>query len=562
MYSSIVALAANTPGADGTLFQWSWFIFNKYSTLFLKATWVTLYVSLIGTILGFILGFAVGIINTVQIHKEDNIVKKILIRILKIIVVVYVEIFRDTPMIVQGMVIYYGLRQNDIMITSIIAGILVTTLNTGAYMGETVRAGIKSVDAGQEEGALAMGMSHFKAMLYIIVPQALKNVIPEMCMGKREGYYFWDMDGRKFLDIHINGGTYNLGHRNKEIIGALTDAMTELDIGNHHFTGITKALLAEQLTSLCPDGLDYACFSTCGGEAVDLAIKSARYATQRKRVVSIQGCYHGHTGLSVSTGDARFKDPFLCQGAPGEFVQVPLNDLDAMEAELKKEDVACVIIESLLATYGFPIPDKGYLAGVKKLCEKYGTLYIADETQTGLMRTGKMWCFEHEGFVPDMITTAKGFGGGIYPISATVMNRKAASWMFDIGRMHGSTCGNSELGCVVAMKVLEISTRKETVDNINKNAKLLTERVNALIDKYDGFITGYTQRGVIMGINFDCEDASKTVCKPLFDNGVWSHNSRLHPNTLQLKLGLLCDDAFMDELFEKMDKGLAQALSK
>lgn len=241
---------------------------------------------------------------------------------------------------------------------------------------------------------------------------------------------------------------------------------------------------------------------------------------------------------------------------------ITLNDLDAMEAELKKEDVACVIIESLLATYGFPIPDKGYLAGVKKLCEKYGTLYIADETQTGLMRTGKMWCFEHEGFVPDMITTAKGFGGGIYPISATVMNRKAASWMFDIGRMHGSTCGNSELGCVVAMKVLEISTRKETVDNINKNAKLLTERVNALIDKYDGFITGYTQRGVIMGINFDCEDASKTVCKPLFDNGVWSHNSRLHPNTLQLKLGLLCDDAFMDELFEKIDKGLAQALSK
>ena len=176
--NTMIALAANTPGAEGSLFEWAWFIFNKYSTLFLKATWVTLYVALIGTLLGFVLGFAVGIINTVKIHKEDNIVKKILLHILKAIVVVYVEIFRDTPMIVQGMVIYYGLRQNDIMITSIIAGILVTTLNTGAYMGETVRAGIKSVDAGQEEGALAMGMSHFKAMLYIIVPQALKNVIP------------------------------------------------------------------------------------------------------------------------------------------------------------------------------------------------------------------------------------------------------------------------------------------------------------------------------------------------------------------------------------------------
>ena len=138
-----------------------------------------------------------------------------------------------------------------------------------------------------------------------------------------------------------------------------------------------------------------------------------------------------------------------------------------------------------------------------------------------------------------MNTTAKGFGCGIYLISVTGMNKKASSWLFDIGRMHGSTCGNSELGCVVAMKVLEISTRKETVDNINKNTKLLTERVNALIDKYDGFITGYTQRGVIMGINFDCKDASKTVCTPLYDNGEWTHNSSLPPNTKQLKLLLM-----------------------
>lgn len=383
-----------------------------------------------------------------------------------------------------------------------------------------------------------------------------------LVIGRREGYYFWDLDGREFLNIHINGGTYNLGHRNPEVVKALVDAAGELDVGNHQFTGITKALLSKQLTDLCPDGLDYVCLSTCGGEAVDVAIKSARYATKRKKVISIKGCYHGHTGLSVSTGDAVFKDPFMCQGEEGCFVQVPLNDLDAMEDELKKEDTACVIIESLLATYGFPIPDEGYLAGVKKLCDKYGALYIADEVQTGLMRTGKMWCFEHEGFVPDMIISAKGFGGGIYPIAATVMNRRAASWMFDIGRMHGSTCGGSELGCAVSMKVLEISTRKSTVENVRKNSMLLKERVGRLMEKYEGFLLGYTQRGVIMGLEFDCEDASYTVCKPLFDNGVWAHNSRLHPNILQLKLGLLCDDKFMDELFEKMDKGIAQAAGR
>ena len=384
----------------------------------------------------------------------------------------------------------------------------------------------------------------------------------DIVMGKREGYCFWDLDGRKWLNIHINGGTYNLGHRNPEVVQALVDAAAELDVGNHHFTGITKALLARQLTDLCPEGLDYAYFSTCGGEAIDLAIKSARYATGRKRVVTLQGCYHGHTGLSVSTGDPMFKDPFLCQGEPGVFVQVPKDDLSAMEAELRKENVACVIMESILATYGFPMPEKGYQAAVKALCEKYGTLYVSDETQTGLMRTGKMWNFEHEGFVPDMITTAKGFGGGVYPISATVMNRKSASWMFDIGRLHGSTCGGSELGCAVAMKVLEITTRQSTIDQVHRNTERLTEEVEKLRKKYDGFLMDYTQRGVIMGLNFNCKDASVSIAKPLFDCGVWAHNSRLHPNTLQLKLGLLCDDAFMDELFDKMDRGLALAVSR
>ncbi|MCD7865269.1 MAG: aminotransferase class III-fold pyridoxal phosphate-dependent enzyme [Clostridiales bacterium] len=377
-------------------------------------------------------------------------------------------------------------------------------------------------------------------------------------MGRREGYCFWDMDGQKYLDIHINGGTYNLGHRNPEVIRALTDAMEELDIGNHHFTGSTKALLAKRVCELSPEGLDYACFSNGGGEAVDLAIKSARFATKRKKVVSIQGCFHGHTGLAVSTGDAMFKDPFLCDGE-GQFVQVPRDDPDAMEEALKREDVACVIMESILATYGFPMPEPGYQAKVKKLCEKYGALFISDETQTGLMRTGKMWNFEHEGFVPDMIVAAKGFGGGIYPISATIMNRKAASWMFEAGRMHGSTCANSELGCAVALKVLEITSRPQTAANIEKNMKILSERVRDLADRYNGFVTGFSQRGVIMGIDFDVEDASKSICKPLFDNGIWSHNSRLHPNTLQLKLGLLCDDAFMDEFFEKMDRGIAAA---
>ncbi len=384
----------------------------------------------------------------------------------------------------------------------------------------------------------------------------------DLIMGKREGYRFRDLDGAEFLDIHLNGGTYNLGHRNPEIIGAMIEATEEFDVGNHHFPSIGRAELAERLAKLCPGNLNYSVFSTCGGEAVDVAIKSARYATGRKKVVSLKGCYHGHTGLAVCAGDDMFKVPFHCEGEENAFAQVPLNDIDAMEAELKKEDTACVLIETILATYGFPMPEPGYLKAVKGLCEKYGALYIADEVQTGLMRTGKLWGIEHEGFVPDMIVTAKGFGGGIYPISATVMNQTAGKWLFDIGRLHGSTCGGSEIGCRVASKVLEVTTRPSTKENVRRNAEYLKQGVEALMEKYPGFLRGYSQRGVILGLDFDCEDASVSVVKPLYDHGVWAHNARLHPGTLQMKIGLLCDKAFLDELFSRMDAGIAEAYGK
>jgi putative lysine transport system permease protein len=173
--------AGGPPGAAGSTADWVSYIAGQYKTMFFQAMLVTIYVALIGTILGFILGFLCGIVNSTKIDKEDNPVKKVLLRIVKVIVAIYVEVFRDTPMIVQGMVLYYGLRSNNIMVTSLAAGILVIALNTGAYMAETVRAGIYSVDPGQREGALAMGMSNFWAMFYVIVPQAIRNIVPEMC---------------------------------------------------------------------------------------------------------------------------------------------------------------------------------------------------------------------------------------------------------------------------------------------------------------------------------------------------------------------------------------------
>lgn len=170
-------LATATPANS---FEWMNFLAKKYANSFWQGTWLTLYVAVLGTIIGFVMGYCIGIIQDIRINKEDNLIKRGVVHVLKVICSVYVEVFRDTPMIVQAMIIYYGLRQANVAIGIAAAGILVTVLNTGAYMAETVRAGINSIDSGQREGALALGMSPMLAMFIVILPQAFKNIIPEM----------------------------------------------------------------------------------------------------------------------------------------------------------------------------------------------------------------------------------------------------------------------------------------------------------------------------------------------------------------------------------------------
>ncbi len=160
--------------------EWMIFLAEKYAGMFWKGTVLTLLIAVLGTLLGFLLGYVIGIIQDAKIGRGDPVLRKAPIRLMKFIAAIYVEIFRDTPMIVQAMIIYFGIRQANIGITPVSAGVLVTVLNTGAYMAETVRAGIGSIDQGQREGAWAMGMSPMKTMLHIVLPQAFKNIIPEM----------------------------------------------------------------------------------------------------------------------------------------------------------------------------------------------------------------------------------------------------------------------------------------------------------------------------------------------------------------------------------------------
>src|SRR5689334_11890924 len=175
----------------------------------------------------------------------------------------------------------------------------------------------------------------------------------DLVIDRREGYFLWDMEGRRLIDLHLNGGTYNLGHRNPEVVQALSEGMQRFDVGNHHFPSVARTALAQRLVETAPASITKVAYGSGGGEAIDIALKSARHATQRRKIVSIIKAYHGHTGLAVATGDERFAKLFLAD-RPDEFVQVPFGDVDAMDAALRHGDVAAVIMETIPATYGFP----------------------------------------------------------------------------------------------------------------------------------------------------------------------------------------------------------------
>jgi acetylornithine/succinyldiaminopimelate/putrescine aminotransferase len=377
-----------------------------------------------------------------------------------------------------------------------------------------------------------------------------------LVIDRREDYFIHDMSGKRLIDVHLNGGTYSLGHRNPEVVQAVTMAMQRFDIGNHHFPSLARTALAEALVTTAPEGIAKVVYGSGGGEAIDIALKTARHATQRRKIVSIVKAYHGHTGLAVATGDDRFSKLFLAD-RPEEFPHVPFNDLPAMEQALRGRDVAAVIMETIPATYGFPLPDPGYLEAVKALCEQHGTLYIADEVQTGLMRTGELWGITKHGIAPDILVTGKGISGGMYPISAVLVSDAAAGWLDEDGFGHISTFGGAELGCIAALKSLEICNRTETRSMVHYISDRIGRGLRDIQDTYPDWFTGIRQNGVVMGLEFAHPQGAKYVMRRLYENGVWAIFSTLDPRVLQYKPGILLKPELVEELLDRTEVAIA-----
>lgn len=409
---------------------------------------------------------------------------------------------------------------------------------------------MKFIGLETKEQSIESFRSHVSSGKAAFFAQVGMDFVP----GRREGIYLWDVEGqRRLANCHCNGGVFNLGHRHPIIVDTLKRALDELDIGNHHLLSEQRAALARRLAELAPGELPYTTFAVGGGEAIDFALKLARAHTRRAGILSAKGGYHGHTGLALAAGDAQYRDPFGPL-APG-FVQVPFGDVEAAAANMGV-DTAAIILETVPATLGMPIAPPGYFAGIRALCDRYGALLIVDEVQSGLGRTGKMWAIEHWGVEPDILVTGKGLSGGIYPIAATCYRGELNAFLHEHPFIHISTFGGAEVGCTVALKVLELAADPAFLKHVDDTAGQFATGFEQLQARYPETLIEIRQIGLMIGLAFPDETCGPTMTRLLYDEGVLAIYANNDQRVLQFLPPLIVRDLEVEEILGALDRAL------
>jgi len=377
---------------------------------------------------------------------------------------------------------------------------------------EQVWNGLKMENKRKIIKTYANYVSKGKADFYV------KNLMPFVPFH-REGCYIYDFNGKKLLNFHCNGGVFNLGHRNPKIIKVLISALEEWDIGNHHLISAPKAELGKRLAELTPGDISKVVYGVSGGEAVDLSIKLARGWTRRNNIISAIEGYHGHTGFALAAGNEKFKKPFG-KSAPG-FIQVPFGDIEAIKRSINY-DTAAVIMETIPATGGIIIPPSDYFPELREVCDNFNTLLIMDEVQTGLGRCGRFLAIEEYNITPDIIVLGKGLSGGLYPITATCFRKKLDRFFQKNPFIHISTFGGSEVGCLVALEVLNICSSQEFLKNVNNMAEYFKIELLKIKEEFSDVFVEIRQKGLMIGLKFKSKEICMLLSKILYDNGLYA----------------------------------------
>ena len=368
-----------------------------------------------------------------------------------------------------------------------------------------------------------------------------------------EGCYIHDHEGRKFLDCLGGYGTFSLGHRHPKVIEAAKKQLDNLTLSGKAFFSKPAADLAEALAQISPEDLQFSFFCNSGAEAVEGALKFAKGATGRSKIVSTEGSFHGKTlgGLSV-TGRAKYRkryEPLL----PG-VAFVPYGDEEAAAREIDNQ-TACMIVEAIQGEGGIIVPPEGYLVSLRDACDRVGALLILDEVQTGLGRTGKMWGCDYDGVSPDLMTLAKAIGGGVMPLG--VMMGTRAVWDSIYGEnplSHTSTFGGGPLACAVGLAAIRVVETEGLVERSASMGALMKSALEEVASKHSDTIAEVRGRGLMIGVEFQMDEVGELVVAQLLKRGVCVAYTLNNPQVLRFEPPLIIDEAqvaFAAEAFEE-----------
>ncbi len=369
---------------------------------------------------------------------------------------------------------------------------------------------------------------------------------------KGKGVQVWDDKGREYLDFTAGWGVNSLGHCHPVLVKALTEqAKTLIQTSNQFYTIPQIQLAGLLIENSC---FDKVFFCNSGAEANEGAVKLARrygklHLNGAYKVVTALNSFHGRTlAMTAATGQRKFHEPYL--PIPDGFINVEYNNIGAIKKGTSSQTCA-VMLEPVQGEGGVNIPDDSYLKAVRAWCDRKGILLILDEVQTGIGRIGTLFGYEQFNVEPDIITLAKGLGGGI-PIGAFLAKEKAA--VFALGE-HGSTFGGNPLACAVGYATLQFVIENDIPDKVKRNGAYLLSQLNKLKSKYD-FIVEVRGRGLLAAIQFN-SDLTQDIVKSCMERGLLLNPVK--PNAIRFMPPLTVAKKDIDAAIGILDKVLAKA---
>ena len=358
-------------------------------------------------------------------------------------------------------------------------------------------------------------------------------------LERGEGVFVWDVEGKKYYDFLSAYSAVNQGHSHPKIVDALVNQAKKLALTSRAFYNSNLGEYEKKITTLF--GFDKVLPMNSGAEAVETAVKLARkwsyevkgISENAAKIIVCENNFHGRTTTIVSFSN----DPDANQNygpfTPG-FVKIPYNDLAALEETLRNDaqNIAAFLAEPIQGEAGVFVPDEGFLKGASELCKKYNVLFIADEVQTGIARTGKLIACHHEDVQPDILILGKALSGGMYPVSAVLANDEIMN-VIKPGQ-HGSTFGGNPIACAVAVAALDVVEEEKLSERAEELGILFRSEIEKLIEKTD-LITKVRGKGLLNAILINDTPESKTawnLCLKLKENGLLAKPT--HGNIIRL----------------------------